>query len=135
MIPVDTLFFLIGTLTQVFASCDYRVMASALLSAGAISQTVISFLLTLLLIFQSVLWCRGVRDRALIITCSPIVSFDLFAGLCEHTLSACPFSAGCLIWSPASLPTNLAAFGRWLVLYCRVSLHVLVLFYIMLEEL
>ena len=44
---------------------------------GVICQSAVSFLLIFLLLFQSSLWCRGVRDRALVITCSPIVSFSL----------------------------------------------------------
>ena len=46
---------------------------------GVPSQFAISFGLTLALIIQSILWWRGVRDRAFIITCAPIVSFDIFA--------------------------------------------------------
>ena len=52
---------------------------------GVISQICVSFLLIFLLLFQSVLWCRGVRDRTLVITCSPIVSFAFVH--CIHSVN------------------------------------------------
>ena len=59
-----------------------RITASLFLPCQAGS----SLLLTVLLILQSVFWCRRVRDRALVVVCSPCVSFA-FAKLREHGLN------------------------------------------------
>ena len=55
---------------------DCSNVTNSSLQYGVLTQISASFVLTVVLIIQSILWCREVRDRLLIITCSPIVSFE-----------------------------------------------------------
>ena len=120
------LFCLESTLTKEFLSCDcsdYVTMSFQVI--GISSQFVISFFLIFALIVQSILWCRGVRDRALIIVCSPIVSFDL---LTQYTYACIVLYVQLYHWDRISGPVeaslshlfssvspDLADFGMWLL--------------------
>lgn len=57
--------------------CRYRPDARLALLIGVPAQVAFSITLTSLLLFHSILWCRGVKDRVLFIACSPIVSFGI----------------------------------------------------------
>ncbi len=76
---------------------DCSSVAFISLLIGVSSQIGASFLLTFFLIIQSILWCREVRDRVLIITCSPIVSFDCFPNVLymRTNFARCKFCEFC----------------------------------------
>ena len=80
----------------------FLVRRSVAVWVGVWSQISISFFLTCLLLFNSILWCRGVKDRVLIITCSPIVSFTI-AQLCYGILTSVKQSLTFMNQSPVRL--------------------------------
>ena len=83
--------FTVHQLRNLSRDCSY--MVSLFKMVAIPSQFGISFFLIIALILQSILWCRGVRDRAFIIACSPIVSFDL---LTQYVLPLyCTYSYVC----------------------------------------
>ena len=101
----------------------FLVRRSTAVWVGVWSQISISFFLTCLLLFNSILWCRGVKDRVLIITCSPIVSFTIAhlvlwnTNLCETVIN---------FYESVTCETSAPDWFRWMSeVHCSVMVYYL----------